>query len=390
MSSEKFESKVAELVAVTRRLDVPRILMLRRLTLVDPEALKWASAHQLQLVFNVILENALRRTGKEAVEAASRDHFDPLLPPGNEGERDKERWLLFDLAKPVLGGQTTTETDTTEEVLDSLDADQDDLDATSLTFGDFPTLFDETICRYVRRTLSVLAATGSRPHIPPLFLSAPSFAACFDKVLRESILPTMRGSRRLKELASSRDWTEEGAGARLIGMVQSRDMGNAILRQWHQRWESMHPDAVLKGKDGKPRPRKPEDNPWPTFREDGEKKGYIPPFPSEIPLLERILLIDGAVAAAAWDSLSQLYEQEFQPKTRAEQGRPGSFRDGLLAQIERLELNVGDLLAIRAFFDFPKVDRMFIKQTIQILGRSDIERERKAPLLVAFYNDLPR
>ncbi|CAA7611579.1 conserved hypothetical protein [Magnetospirillum sp. LM-5] len=388
MSGGNFESKVADLVSVTRRLEVPQILLLRRLTLGDPETLKWANLKQLDLIFNVILDHALRRTGQAAVEAASRDHFDPLLPTGDEGARDKERWLLFDLAKPMLSGKVAEEEETTEAVMDRLDPADEDL--SSLSFGDFPTLFDEAIARYLRRTLTVLAATGTRHHIPPPFIVAPGFAACFDKVVRECVLPTMRGSRRLKELANTRDWTEDGAAARLIGMAQSQDINNPIMHQWHSRWASLHPDAALKGKDGKPRPRQAHDDPWPDFQEDAAKRGYIPPYPADIPALERILLLDGEVLAAAWESLAQLYEQEFQPKSKSDYGRPGSFRDGLLAQIERLEHHGGDLLAIKAFFDFPKVDRVFIRQLIQTLGRSDIERERKAPVLIAFYNDLPK
>jgi hypothetical protein len=388
MSGGNFESKVADLVSVTRRLEVPQILLLRRLTLGDPETLKWANLKQLDLIFNVILDHALRRTGQAAVIAASRDHFDPMLPAGEEATRDKERWLLFDLAKPMLSGKVTAEEETTEAVMDQLDAADDDL--IGLSFGDFPTLFDEAIARYIRRTLSVLAASGTRHHIPPPFIVAPGFAACFDKVLRECVLPTMRGTRRLKELAATRDWTEDGAAARLIGMVQSPDMNNPILHQWRGRWASLHPDTVLKGKDGKPRPRQATDDPWPAFREDAARRGYIPPTPFDIPALERILLLDGEVLAAAWESLAQLYEQEFQPKNKSDLGRPGSFRDGLLAQIERLEHQAGDLLAIKAFFDFPKVDRVFVKQLIQTLGRSDIERDRKAPVLIAFYNDLPK
>ena len=72
MDVKAFESKVAELVAVTQRLDVSRILMVRRMTMGDPETLKWASARQLELIFNVILEKALERADREAVFAARR------------------------------------------------------------------------------------------------------------------------------------------------------------------------------------------------------------------------------------------------------------------------------------------------------------------------------
>ena len=40
---EGIKAKVTDLVAVTQRLDIPRTLLLRRMTLSDPQSLKWAS-----------------------------------------------------------------------------------------------------------------------------------------------------------------------------------------------------------------------------------------------------------------------------------------------------------------------------------------------------------
>lgn len=383
-----FESKVTELVAVTQRLAVPQILLLRRMTLADSEAQKWASPRQLDLIFTVILSKALERTDSALVRQASEQQFDPLLPQGEEADRDRERGLLFDLARPMLAGAAPSATETAEEVMETLDQAAED--EAPRSYGDFPTLFDETLTRYVRRILSALAVTGSRPHIPIPFVLAPQFAATYEKVLREMLLPTMRNSKRLRELAGSRDWTEEGASDRLVGMIQSRDTNNPVLRQWNTRWDAFHPETVLKGKDGRPRTRRPEDDPWPFFKEEAAKHGYIPPTPTDIPMLQKILLLEPEVLANAWHSLSQMYEQEFNPKSRAEQARAGAFRDGLIRTIEKLDLRAGDLLAIRAFYDFPRCDRMFLKQLIQTLGRSDRERHSKAPMLVAFYNDLPR
>ncbi|CAA7623127.1 hypothetical protein [Magnetospirillum sp. UT-4] len=383
-----FESKVANLVALTRQMEVSRILMLRRLTLNDPQSLQWASQRQLELIFNVILTNALQRMSFAALEAAGADHFDPLLPPGDDKDQDAERWMLFDLAKPLLAGATgaAPPTETTQAVMDELHAENE----APPTYEDFPSLFDESITRHARAVLRALGATGSRVHIPPPFIVAPSFALCYERVLREMVLPTMRSSKRLREMAVGREWSDEGAAGRLLGMVLSSDPHNPVLHQWNARWEALDPKSQLKDKDGKPRGRLPEDDPWPLFREDAAKFGYIPPYPSDIPMLQRIIRMEPELLSAAWHSLAQLYEQEFQPKTRLEQARPGAFRDGLIATMERLDSNGGDLLAIRAFFDLPKVDRMFVKQLIQTLGQSNAERERKAPLLIAFYNDLPR
>ncbi|OJX79350.1 hypothetical protein [Magnetospirillum sp. 64-120] len=386
--SDTFENKVADLVAVTQQLDVMRIVMLRRLTLADPQSLKWASARQLDLIFTVILSKALERTDPAQVVAASNQHFDPFLPPGPEEQQDKERWLLFDLAKPILDGAAQNAQGTTEAVLDELQADSQDEQPES--YSDFGTLFDDTISRYLKRTLSVLSPSGTRPHIPLPFYAAPAFTSCYLHVVRDIILPQLRASRRLKELATSRNWSEAGAASRLIGIIQAGEDNNPILHHWDSRWQASHPDHVAKDKTGKVKPKKDEENPWPLFREDAEKHGYVPPYPADIPMLQRLLRLDGDVLGEAWDHLAHLYEQEFQPKHRHDQGRPGSFRDGLLKFIDELDHHGGDLLTIRAFFEFPKVDRLFIKQLIQMMGRSDKERMMRAPLVINFYNDLPK
>lgn len=377
-----FESKVVELVAITQRLDVTRILMVRRLTLNDPETLKWASAHQLELIFNVILEKALERTGREAVAAASRDHFDPLLPPGDDSVRDQERWMLFDLSRQMLAGVQATEESTTEAVMEELAADEAPIEA-----GDFATLFDETIARHTRRVLNALACTGSRPHIPRPFYVAPQFPALFEKVVREYIVKPIRSTRRIKELASSRNWQAKGGAERLLGMILGAEDNNPILHFWDQRWANVEPArATAKGKGT----IRPEDNPWDIFKEDAAKHEYIPPYFSDIPMLQRLIRLDGEVLADQWQQIAQIYQQEFNPATKAEQARQGAYRDALLRAIDKMDHHSGDLLVIRAFYDLPKTDRQFVKMLIQSLGRSEQERFRKAPLLITFYNDLPR
>lgn len=377
-----FEAKVVELVAVTQRLDVPRILMVRRMTLNDPETLRWASSHQLELIFGVILEKALERTDREVMLAASRDHFDPLLPPGDEGVRDQERWMLFDLSKQLLAGLQSSDESTAEAVMEELAADEAPIEA-----GDFATLFDETIVRHTRRVLGALACTGSRPHVPRPFYLAPQFAPVFEKVARGFIVKPIRSTRRIKELAASRDWQAKGGAERLLGMILAAANNNPILHYWDQRWANLEPArAAAKGKGA----IRPEDNPWDIFKEDGAKHEYAPPTFMDIPMLQRLIRLDGEAVADQWEQLAQIYQQEFDPKSRADQVRQGAYRDALLRTVEKMDHQAGDLLVIRAFYDLPKTDRMFLKLLIQSLGRSEQERLRKAPLLISFYNDLPR
>lgn len=382
MDAKGFESKVAELVAVTQRLDVPRILMVRRMTLHDPETLKWANQRQLELIFSVILEKALERTGSDVVHAASLDQFDSMLPPGDDAVRDQERWMLFDLSRAMLAGVKTEDENTTDAVMEELAADETPIDS-----GDFATLFDETIARHTRRTLNALACTGARPHIPHPFVVSPHFAPVFERVIRDYVLKSIRSTRRIKEMAASRNWQQKGSANRLLSMILADQDQNPILYYWDLRWQGFDPArATAKGKGT----IRPEDNPWDVFREDGTAHEYIPPYYTDIPMLQRLIRYDGDEIAEAWQRIAQIYQQEFAPTSKNDQARQGAFRDAILSAVEKLDNHAGDLLVIRAFYDLPKVDRMFLKMLIQSLGRSEMERNRKAPLLIQFFNDLPR
>lgn len=373
--NKAFESKVAELIAVTRRLDVPQTLVVRRLTLTDPEALKWANDKQLNVVFDVILNTALERLGNEALYAARQASYAPLLPPGFEGLEENKAILSRLVDSMLEGWQPPAEEE--EPGLDSLDAS---------AAADFGTLFDSTICAYTRAALKPLGALGRRNDVMTPFIMAPKFPACYEQVLREFVLPTMRATKKIKSLGAKHDWSKVGAG-KLIEIIQKGgDSNNPVLHQWDMRWESFHAERA----GSKVKEPKPEDNPWPVFQAHAEKHGYIPPTEYDIPVLKGIIRWIADDIGDAWREISQLYQQEFAPKNKSEQARPGAFRDGVIKWIERLPHHLGDQLAIRTHYDFPKVDRLYLRTMIQTLGRSERERMAKAPLLVDFFQNLPK
>lgn len=289
--------------------------------------------------------------------------------------------MLFDLSRHMVAGLQSTEEATTDAVMEELAADEKPIEA-----DDFATLFDETIVRHTRRVLNALACTASRPHIPRPFYLAPQFAPVFEKVVREYIVKPIRSTRRIKELAASRNWQATGSAERLLGMILGAGDNNPILHFWDQRWTNLDPARATAKGNGTIRP---EDNPWGVFTEDAVRNEYVPPNFTDIPLLQRLIRMDGEVVAEQWQQIAQINQQEFKPTSKADQARQGAYRDALLRAIDKMDLHIGDMLVIRAFYDLPRTDRMFLKLLIQSLGRSEKERLRKAPLLITFYNDLP-
>lgn len=386
---DKFKAKVTELAAVCRHLDVFKILALRRMTLADPESLKWASAQQLEAVFTVILTDILANSSYENIEYHANHQFEEWVPPGSEDVRDRDRWMLHDLTKPFLHKNASVIT-TTAPAAPTVDVDQllADDDEEPRPFTTFNALFDDTIARYVRKTLRVLQVNSIRPHTPPPFYAAPQFADCFIPIIRKSILPAMRATRLVKELGTSRDWSKSGA-ERLIGLLQEAETkSNSVLQQWDARWDhfSSRTQSALRAKN---KHDKIEDTPWPTLMADGGKNDYLAADEQHIWIIKSFLRWEPETLAETWKGLAQLYAQEFAPINKHDQARDGSFRDGLIKVIDKLPALAGEAIAVKAFFECPKCDKQFLHKLTQTFGMA-AQRQAAVPLLMHFIENLPK
>jgi len=383
----RFDAKVAELVAVCRPLEIPQILLVRRMTMTDPEALKWASVKQLDVVFTVILNEALQRLGQERLQEAADNQFEPLLPPVPQDIRDQDRWMLYNMSRPMLR-EMTRPTEVEGPVTPKVDLTQllAEEDEEGKEYTGFKTMFDDTVCTYVRKTLKVLAVNSIRPHVPPPYYAAPGFDAIFTEVIRKRVLPQMRATRTLKELAESRNWGKAG-NSRLVSMIQAgtaRD--NPILHQWDARWDVFRSGAP---KSSKAKPLKPEEMPWPAFVEHAGTHDYTAPAERHIWMLKTLLRWDAEALADGWRELAQLYTQEYAPASRHDQAREGAFRDGICKWIDKLPAHGGEALAVKAFFECPKCDRIMMRKIAQTFGMEAV-RCKVVPLLVDFIETLPQ
>lgn len=413
--TKTFETKVGSLIAATRHLDVPQILVLRRLTLKDPESLRWASERQLNVVFSVILTKALERFGPARIKEAHDRGYEPLLPPA-DGARDEDLRVLAEAALPLL--TPPSEAQTTQASFEALLArrliaappartprqqapikEPPPLFAAQLgqaerggkapvlqaegatddggkPFTDFNALFDDTLCNYARQVLALFAVNFPLDGVRLPFISAPEFAASYEDVLRRYVLPVMRQSRHLQTLGTSYNWAEVG-GTKLIDILQAGEVNNAILHNWDNRWI-----AFRAGKSGgKVRKLPPEDNPWPLFREDATRGNFEPPTEDDLPLLQDVIRFEIEAVVKCWREIGHLYQQEFAPNARQEQAREGALRDGIMKWVARLPEHVGEFLAIKAHFELPRCDIHFMRRLAANFGRTEVERRRAAPFL---------
>ncbi|MEO0036462.1 MAG: hypothetical protein RLZZ501_2485 [Pseudomonadota bacterium] len=413
-----FETKAASLIAATRSLDIPRILTLRRMTLADSQSRRWASEKQLTVLFSVILTKAAERYGLDALKTARTRGFAPLLAGEGDG-RDEDLRVLGEIATQLLG---PPERDAAEEALAGFQAllsrgfapvpprsarvqaagrEPPPLFAAQLgpmgdrraprahppeeSGVDFAVLFDETLCSYVQKTLSVFRVTSPTHGIRLPFLVAPEFGPVYRELMRRFILPQMRATRHIQALAQSCNWAEVG-GARLIELIQGSEVNNPILHNWEARWAAFRPAKPAAAARG--RKSADDDNPWPLLREEATRCNFLPPGEDDLPLLRDILRFEAEEIARCWRDLGQLYAQEFPADGRNEPGREGVMRDGLLRWFPKLPDHVGEHLAIKAVFEFERIDAAWLNRLFGGLGRSDSERRRVAPYLADFLTEL--
>lgn len=382
----KFDAKVAELVALCRPLEVRQIMLVRRMTMIDPESLKWATAKQLDAVFTVILTDALQRIDPAELEAAADRQFEPMMPPGADEAGDEDRWLLYRLSRPFMAAAVVAPM-VTGPVVPSMEVPplEEEDEGTVTPFGGFGAMFDDTICRYTRKVITVLSVgLGLRPHTPPPFYLSQAFLPPFEAVLRRLMLRQMRNCRAIKDIGESRNWAKSG-NARLISMIQSDARDNPIHFQWDSRWDAFRPGAPpVKGKV-----LQPEDTPWPEWAEHGAANNYLAPKEKDLWLLKKMLRWDAEAITEGWQEVAQLYIQEFAPANKYDKLRDGAFRDGLVKWIARLPAHSGEALAAKAFFECPKCDRIYLRKVVQSFGM-EREQRKAVPLLCDFLDNLPK
>ena len=412
--TKAFEAKVGSLIAATRHLDVPQILVLRRLTLRDPQSLRWASERQLKVVFGVIVTKALERFGPARIKEAQSRGFEQWLPPA-DGGRDEDLRVLAEAALPLLGAAPPSEAQSAQAGFEALlthrliaappprtsrqmapikeppplfaaqlgqvehgakaKLQQTGANADDKPFTGFDALFDDALCTYARQVLTLFAVTVPVVGLRLPFVCAPDFAATYEDVLRRFVLPAMRQSRHVQTLATSYNWAEVG-GAKLIEILQAGEVNNPILHNWDSRWGAF--------RTGKAKKVRPEDNPWPLFREDATRGNYEPPGEDDLPVLQDVVRFEIEAIVKCWREIGHLYQQEFVPNARQEQAREGALRDGIMKWVARLPEHVGEFLVIRAHLELPRCDILFMRRLAANFGRTELERRRAAPFLCDF------
>lgn len=424
-----FDIKASSLIEATQHLSVPQILVARRMTLTDPESLRWASPHQLHVVFDVILNKSLERYDRSELLSAVDQHLEPLLPPEhhrlpedvetltrlvgailnkvrapNKKLSDAEvivasfETLLsrrlpptpkayprpqspYREPPPLFAVQGNTRT-TIRKAIAPSGADvtrPDEAQSHRNHHVDFTALFDDTIIGHIKSALELLQIPANYPN--PLyrtrlpFVVAPEFTPIFEDVLRRFILPQMRSSRQVKALANAYNWAEVG-GEQLIAIMQGSEINNPVLHNWDLVWNTFKNDT-----------KKVKESPWTLFQTDATICNYYPPDRENIRVILDMIRYEPEAIDKCLGELSNLAQQEFAPTGRQERARDGALRDGILKWSDKLPDYVGEFIAIKAAFLFPACTPDYMRALVNNYGRSEQDRRRNAPYLSQFVAD---
>ncbi len=421
-SSSAFDAKVTSLVEATRGLGVTQILMLRRMTLGDPESLKWATEHQLNVVFNIILTMAIERTERIKLLTAMDKDLEPLLPP-LEQRSPEDHDILQGLIQSVLGSaapidKKMSEADKTRNDFEMLlsrrlpptpprskrfatpfreapplfsiqgsmaaaQAKKDEAkDGKPAGKIDFTVLFDDTLCGHIRKILDLLRipSDSAGPHVRARipFIVAPEFIPAMEDAMRRFILPQMRESRQIKSLANAYNWPQVG-GEQLVEIIQASEINNPILHNWDLVWNALKADE-----------KNEKDSIWSFFKEDATNSNYTPCTRDHIRLMMDLIRYDHEGIAKSWREIQSLAQQEFSPSGRQERARDGALRDSILKWSSKLPDFVGEFLAIKAAFSFRACSPEYMQNLLANFGRNEKEQMRNAPFLSQYVGDLFR
>lgn len=437
-----FEGKVTSLVETTRNLSIPQILMLRRLTMADPESLRWSTQRQLQVVFDVILGKAVERQDRANLNAARDQNLEPLLPP-IATRADEDRQVLADLLNRMLGPQVKSpgriEAERTQTAFENLlsrrlpptpprvprvhipvrepqplfpqqggmqataalrkgrqglapamKRTDEDLRDEQRASVDFATLFDDTICGHIGKILDLLripetdddeGGYGDQPGISGSARVPFMVAPAFSAVFEDVVRRFILPTMRASrhvQTLANSYNWSQVGGEQLIEIIHGPEQNNPVLHNWDLRWNALKSETAKGNKE----------TPWTLFRDDAKQHNYTPPDRENIRILLDIIRYEPDSIAKSWRELQQLYSQEFAPGGRQERARDGAFRDGLLKWSARLPDHLGEFLAIKAGFTFRACTPDYLRALLTNFGRSEAERYRAAPYLSQFVADL--
>ena len=252
------------------------------------------------------------------------------------------------------------------------------------TYPDFQTVFRAALRRRIGGTLTFFHRRDPlcvREAAPP-FLLAPDFSRKLLDAIDRDVVPVLMKSRQMRMIESERDWTQVTERA-FWGQLEDRYA--TVVTLWDQAWDAFRPTR-RKTESGVKHVVGPA---LKQLREELAGDDYAMPRVDDRMISLFAALIDSDRFGArrldeVWMSLSQVYQQEMDPRGDQDPAREGALRDSLLACFERLDESAGEFLALLCYWNFPRVDLRFLNAFTANQGATREARLQRIPYLMWF------
>ena len=258
------------------------------------------------------------------------------------------------------------------------------------SFASFEALLDAAIIRRADKVLIFFQRNNPNitRELPPFFLASPDFAARFHAAVTKFILPTILGNRQVRQLSTSRDWSDTTDESFWDDKLDLH-LRNAILQGWETAWDNLKLVSVKKEDGTMVMQVKENTKELRTLLTPEDESVYDIPRLSNRDVETFKSLLDTKIdwwteLNDAWQLCHDLYEQEKDPRVFQTKARPGALRDNLLAVFGQFPDSWTDFLVLACHRVFPRVSTAFLESFVASIATNDSVRENYMPYAMRY------
>ena len=264
-----------------------------------------------------------------------------------------------------------------------------DLPPPESEFPGFDKLCEAAIFRRIEKVLVFFQRSNPEivRELPPFFLSSPEFAQKLRIAVSKLIFPVIWESRQVRMTSTSFDWT--GVDTENFWDHLSSTLKESILNCWAEGWDRLKLVETKKPDGTKVLQVKEPTKILRAMLQPSSDAAYDLPKIGNREIDTFKSLLDTATdwwmkLNNAWKIVTDIYEQEKDPRVFQQKAREGALRDNLLAVFNRFPEQWGDYLVLSCHQVFPRISSQFLESFATNFGRTEEQREAYVPYTIHY------
>ncbi|HIJ37692.1 MAG TPA: hemerythrin family protein [Rhodospirillaceae bacterium] len=259
----------------------------------------------------------------------------------------------------------------------------------SSDYTSFDKLCEAAICRRIDKVLVFFHRSNPEVvrELPIFFLGSPEFAAKFREAVSKLVFPVIWESRQVRMMSTSFDWTgvdDENFWDHLKPILKE-----TILNAWAEGWDQLKLVENRKEDGTKVLQVKEQTKLLRSILQPSDPSVYDLPKIANREIETFKSLLDTATdwwakLNSAWQIVTDIYEQEKDPRVFQQKAREGALRDNLLEVFNRFPEIWGDFLVLACHRIFPRISTTFLESFTTNFGRNEKEREAYVPYTMRY------